>query len=294
MKPKFKVGDQVIVKGLKGMWGTSLNGKKGVVQNTFVIGNYRQYTVKLENTAVNTIEISARELDKVEVKESRTAVKVGDKVVITIPHGHYSFLNGRNGVILAVRNFTCDNQFMYVVQVEHCAVFNFYANEFVLAKNENKPTRSISLTLEQAKEYYKTGGELRKIALQVFTEEELNPKPKYPLTWNEYRKNHASFEVTIPESEVLQNQVLAFTALLLLRKEWIHIWSQAQGLEKDWEPDWSCKQYYTRWCIEDSSEGLSVVQYRNIYHTFNFPTMEMANKFLNCFDYLLEQAKGLY
>lgn len=47
--------------------------------------------------------------------------------------------------------------------------------------------RNIQIDLITAKEWYNKGGELREIALQVFTEKELIELPK---TWEEYCKNY--------------------------------------------------------------------------------------------------------
>ena len=46
-----------------------------------------------------------------------------------------------------------------------------------------KEERNITLTLEKAKEWYNKGGELKEIALQAFTETELNPLPR---SWEEF------------------------------------------------------------------------------------------------------------
>ena len=48
---------------------------------------------------------------------------------------------------------------------------------------EMKEERNITLTLDKAKEWYKKGGELKEIALQAFTEKELNPLPR---SWEEF------------------------------------------------------------------------------------------------------------
>ena len=52
-----------------------------------------------------------------------------------------------------------------------------------LKKFEMKEERNITLTLDKAKEWYKKGGELREVALQAFTEMELNPLPR---SWKEF------------------------------------------------------------------------------------------------------------
>ena len=55
-----------------------------------------------------------------------------------------------------------------------------------LKKFEMKKERNITLTLDKAKEWYNKGGELKEIALQAFSEKELNPLPR---SWEEYCKN---------------------------------------------------------------------------------------------------------
>ena len=50
---------------------------------------------------------------------------------------------------------------------------------------EMQKERNITLTLDKAKEWYNKGGELKEIALQAFTEEELT-KVELPKTWEEY------------------------------------------------------------------------------------------------------------
>ena len=53
---------------------------------------------------------------------------------------------------------------------------------------EMKEERNITLTLDKAKEWYNKGGELREIALQAFSENELNPLPR---SWEEFATSHA-------------------------------------------------------------------------------------------------------
>lgn len=50
---------------------------------------------------------------------------------------------------------------------------------------EMEEKRNITITLEKAKEWYNEGGELRQIALQAFSEEELS-KVELPKTWEEF------------------------------------------------------------------------------------------------------------
>ena len=50
-----------------------------------------------------------------------------------------------------------------------------------------KEERNITLTLDKAKEWYNKGGELKEIALQAFTEKELNPLPR---SWEEFCRDY--------------------------------------------------------------------------------------------------------
>ena len=52
-----------------------------------------------------------------------------------------------------------------------------------------KEERNITLTLDKAKEWYKKGGELKEIALQAFSERELN-KVELPKTWEDYTQQN--------------------------------------------------------------------------------------------------------
>ena len=54
-------------------------------------------------------------------------------------------------------------------------------------KKKEMNTRNITLTLDKAKEWYKKGGELKEIALQAFTEKELNPLPR---SWEEFCRDN--------------------------------------------------------------------------------------------------------
>lgn len=168
--------------------------------------------------------------------------------------------------------------------------------------------KQLSLTLEEAQQMYNADGELRKLALRVYTEDELHP---VPYTWEEYCENaHGKFyyinsgriyDYTIapniggldtiagadllPSYELTEN-VLAFEKLLILRNAWI----------KNWTPDWSDEKqekYYLKWCFKNVSifphtytDGANEVM--------SFPTIEMARKFKDCFGDFLETAKNLY
>lgn len=167
---------------------------------------------------------------------------------------------------------------------------------------EDGTSGSIKMTLSDAKTMYKAGGTLRNLALKAFTEEELNPKPKVPHTWEEYKNDFYPFESHMHYTPEFAHgfrkddcdALIAYGRLIRLRRAWI----------KDWEPDYVNNTYGDHWVIEydmkpkyeEEGKGPKVVNWGFMYRIIplTFPTKEMATEFINCFGDLLEKAKGLY
>jgi hypothetical protein len=155
--------------------------------------------------------------------------------------------------------------------------------------------RCIRLTLKEAQKMYKAGGQAKEFALQVFDEEELNPKPKVPQTWEDYCDNFYPFEKHMhyyPHfahgfDEDDADAFIAYGRLIRLRRAWID----------NWRPDWSKETSHKnpKYCIVSTvSEGFTVNKCYNGWITMlSFPTQEMAEEFMNCFKDLLEKAKTL-
>ena len=64
-----------------------------------------------------------------------------------------------------------------------------YSPNAITTYENMKEERNITLTLNKAKEWYKKGGELKEVALQAYTEEELT-EVELPKTWEEFCENH--------------------------------------------------------------------------------------------------------
>ena len=176
--------------------------------------------------------------------------------------------------------------------------FHFSPSALTIYK-EMKEGRNITLSLNKAKEWYKKGGELREIALQAFSEQELNPLPR---SWEEYcekypvqkgecwlggedtirqalRCGKRTYINWIPSIKSAEAH-LAMIQLEQLRNCW---WN-------GWEPEWgNCEKYVIKWDKND----LIVFTARNIHAFLVFPTREMAEEFLKCFRNLIEQAGDL-
>ena len=165
-----------------------------------------------------------------------------------------------------------------------------------------KEERNITLTLDKAKEWYKKGRELKEIALQAFTEKELNSLPK---SWEEFCENHminnseAYFntcsEVYIADEtcrhslcdrSMCPSKKSAEAHLAMIQLEQLRdCWRQG------WEPDWCdtiAKYVIKKWRDKSTIERTYVI------HAFlSFPTYELALEFLECFRDLIEKAGDL-
>jgi hypothetical protein len=159
--------------------------------------------------------------------------------------------------------------------------------------------RNITLTLEKAKEWYKKGGELKEIALQAFSEKELNPLPRsweefskstkftfngslQYITGDEYLKNGCFPNKSIGESSKIWHKHVALFQLEQLRDCW---WN-------GWKPDWDNVEQ-RRHCIIYYQGELRVSTACYVKYFLVFPTNEMAEEFLECFRDLIEKAGDL-
>ena len=210
--------------------------------------------------------------------EKEFPFKIGETVITTLNHvgtiigitnGKYKVLFREDSALIALRRL----------------------------KSYKEMERNITLTLDKAKEWYKKGGELREIALQAFTERELNPLPR---SWEEFVEStkftfNGSLEFinglgqcnngclpnkSIGESSKIWDKHVALFQLEQLRNCW---WN-------GWEPEWDISHKYA---IKNSQNGLRIIVSSNISAFLVFPTREMAEEFLKCFRDLIEKAGDL-
>ena len=166
-----------------------------------------------------------------------------------------------------------------------------------------KEERNVTLTLDKAKEWYKKGGELKEIALQAFTEEELNPLPrsweefceKYPVKETEAviccdssiadckglgEKRDSEYYRDIYPSKKSAEAHLAMIQLEQLRDCW------RQG----WIPSKRDGGFGIRF---DFYGGFRIIRLYSFSAFLSFPTEEIAEEFLECFRDLIEKAGDL-
>lgn len=219
--------------------------------------------------------------------EKEFPFKIGDKVITTY---------GNVGIIRAL---TPENdEIPYCIETEKGYIYR-HQSELKFYK-EMKEERNITLTLEKAKEWYKKGGELKEIALQAYSEEELT-KTELPRTWKEFCENYpvkvgetwmgsydTIYSATMTQSRIYKNWIpsrrsagahLALIQLEQLRDCWRQGWIPTPGNNS--YAIKSIKKDKLEVCCFCSREFLS------------FPTKEMAEEFLKCFRDLIEKAGDL-
>ena len=84
---------------------------------------------------------------------------------------------------------------------------------------------------------------------------------------------------------------IAMMQLMSLRQAWIHKWLKDIGITDDWKPNWDGTFHY--FCIIILDNKYVVDKFHRYRQPLSFPTIEMAEDFMNCFRDLLEIAKPL-
>lgn len=252
-----------VIQILESLGGKNLSNHNGK-------DNYAYYISNVDNRIYRTsLLFSAFKHYTLEEFEKEFPFKVGDLCVYSSDIRNVEIIVKILGMAIK------DDCIMY--EVGHKDIIK--AHSYIYRKRdtlrpykEMKEERNITLTLEKAKEWYKKGGDLKQVALQVFTEKELN---QFPRSWEEFCKQGnpiASWRYTIP------TKYEALYKLEQLRDCWI------QG----WKPTSEKAAYAIKVC-----SGKLDVFYYFTREFLSFPTREMAEEFLECFKDLIELAKDL-
>jgi hypothetical protein len=221
--------------------------------------------------------------------EKEFPFKIGDKVI--------SLTTGLIGIIIKLKEDGC-----YYIKYDNGNLACGFGQNLKLYK-EMKEERNIKLTLEKAREWYKKGGELKEIALQAFSEEELT-KIDLPKTWKEFCENYPVQvgECWLENCDLIREKEYSHNEKRIY-KNWIPARKSAEAhlamiqLEQlrncwwgDWKPEWSnSEKYAIRW----DGDNLIAFTARRVHSFLVFPTIEMAGEFLECFRDLIEKAGDL-
>lgn len=165
-------------------------------------------------------------------------------------------------------------------------------------------TKTITLTLDKAKEWYKKGGELREVALQAYTEEELT-KFELPKTWEEFFENHSTksgecfisntseiipitghYRIPSRDKNIVPSKEAAEAHLALMQLHQLR-----DCYRKDWVPNWddATLKYY----IMHYGPWYCIGQSRYDVKFLSFQSKDIVEKFLANFKDLIKKAGDL-
>ena len=223
--------------------------------------------------------------------EKEFPFKVGDKVI------HKEFND-----FFEIISFNPESSYPYEIK----GVCKFNTKSHVLTKwqPKMKEERFVTLTLDKAQEWYKKGGELREIALQAFSEKELNPLPR---SWEEFCDMHSKRtdnEYFIENNSDICKASAAFSRLLNSDKNLCPSKESAEAhlamiqLEQlrncwrqGWVPDYT--KTYKKFRIKKLGTEYIVDWSTGLSDFLVFQTEELAKEFLEYFRDLIEKAGDL-
>lgn len=187
-------------------------------------------------------------------------------------------------------------------------------NKNVIFREDNKnvifrkmeTTRTIKLTLEKAKEFYKKGGEFRDLALSAFTEEELK-KVELPKTWEEFcsqfkiqygeyyiyidssiKENSDDYRNSIFDRNMLPSKKAAEQHLALMQLHQLR-----DCYRQGWEPNWLDDDENKYCIVYNSVYNYSISINKSTRVFLSFQSREIAQLFLDNFRNLIEEARDL-
>lgn len=233
--------------------------------------------------------------------EKEFPFKIGDLCIY-----HSDILN--TDIVVKILGMAIENDCI-VYEVGHkdttTAYSGIYKGRHTLKPyKEMKEERNITLTLDKAKEWYNKGGELKEVALQAYSEEELS-KVDLPKTWEEFCDNYrisdseayfdsccivhsadityrnSSYDKNICPSKKSAEAHLAMIQLEQLRDCYRGLFVTVIGM-----PVWGIVRYKGKLIISRRTWGTN--------ETFlSFQSLEIAEKYLNNFEPLIKQAGDL-
>lgn len=267
----------------------SLGGRNQMLHT----GRYTGYFYYINNDNIITwtsVRPRRSNIFTLEEFEKEFPFKVGDKVTIV---GLPDFPK-----VITQMVWDCD-EILYSFE----SLNNTWFGAKSLKKFEMKEERNITLTLDKAKEWYKKGGDLKQVALQAFTEEELT-KVDLPRTWEEFCTNYPSKKGECyigicsdinsqGESDEDRDIEMDRNVCPSKKSAKAHLaMMQLEQLRDCWRQGWKPKPGDSYYTIKFEWHGLDIHRFCTI-DFLSFPTKKMAMEFLNCFKDLIIKAGDL-
>lgn len=242
-------------------------------------------------------------MNKIAIQGHRTRYKDVIKILESLGGKNLFSTNGDNVLLFYYvnNNTIINNQYSKNVPKDYkLYTLEEYEQKFL---NNMETKRTIQIDITTAKEWYKQGGDLRKVALQAFTENELNSFPK---SWEEYCEINPYLDVdktiflladgninpisstfyarrnfpgAVPSKERAE-QFLILNKLLQIRDYY----------NQGWEPDWD-NEMENKFVIMGERGKLVLYVFSFTMCLFAFKTKELRDEFFKNFKAELEKIK---
>lgn len=144
--------------------------------------------------------------------------------------------------------------------------------------------RNVSIDLNKAKEWFNKGGELKEIALQAYTKEEL--ENNLCTSWEEYA-NRFPCTASIVKNIVLNPKYKALIKLILLRDHY------NEGWEPDWTSDTTKYGVYLRYSVVFKKIIIDTDYTSHCKRVLTLKTRELADKYISHFGDIIRAAEDL-
>ena len=157
-------------------------------------------------------------------------------------------------------------------------------------------TKQITLSIETAREMLGKDPAMDQLIRANFTEDELNPQPKYPKAWEDLGRIEGYYVSSVavicsPLNDVVAKATRHVFATEQQAKSFGIIYPQLTQLMKayrgEWVPDWSVAN--AKYCVTLQEGKLMVVTVFISNQPITFPTADIAEKFLNDHRELIEE-----
>jgi hypothetical protein len=158
--------------------------------------------------------------------------------------------------------------------------------------------KQIELTVEEARNLYGRVSKDDAMAYFIranFTEEELNPKPKFPKSWEELKGVSGFYTTTRgavihTQAQPIENYSFSVYATEKQAKSALAMaqLSQLMKVYNDgWEADWDDST--DKACVIRRSNNIAVCYYTSVYQFLTFKTQLIRDEFLKNFEPLIRQ-----
>lgn len=246
------------------------------------------YYISDNNAIINMHYDISYKIYTLEAFEQKFPFKFGDEVITN------------NNLIGFVEKLILEDISGYYIRTNNG---NYWCNPSSLRLyKEMKEERNITLTLNKAKEWYKKGGELKEVALQAYSEEELR-KVSLPKTFEEFCDNYTindneayfdscgiihhlvrSYRSSVYDKSTCPSEKSAEAHLALIQLEQLRDCYRQGDI-----PDFT--KAISKYCIAKINKRIDVVESSYTSYFLSFTKKEVAEEYLANFKPLIKIAE---